>query len=62
MVNALLLRVHQSGHLAEITDVQKELVKEALDYYKTIRDDIKQHIHTGRWELPIMMITGLLWR
>ena len=41
MVNALLLRVHQSGHLAEITDVQKELVKEALDYYKTIRDDIK---------------------
>ena len=41
MVNALLLRVHQSGHLAEITDVQKELVKEALDFYKTIRDDIK---------------------
>ena len=42
MVNAILLRIHQSGHLAEITDVQKGLVKEALDYYKTIRGDIRQ--------------------
>lgn len=42
MVNAMLFRIHQSGHLAEITDVQKGLVKEALDYYKTIRGDIRQ--------------------
>lgn len=42
MVNAILLRIHQSGHLAKITDVQKDLVKEALDYYKTIRGDIRQ--------------------
>ena len=42
MVNAILLRIHQSGHLAEITDVQKDLVKEALDYYKMIRGDIRQ--------------------
>ncbi len=41
MVNALLLRVHQSGHLAELSKERKELVTEALTYYKTIRQDIK---------------------
>jgi alpha-galactosidase len=41
MVNAMLLRIHQSGHLAEISGERKELVKEALNYYKTIRKDIK---------------------
>lgn len=41
MVNAMLLRVHQSGHLAEITEIQKGLVKEGLDYYKSIREDIR---------------------
>ncbi|MGO4545191.1 glycoside hydrolase family 36 protein [Paenibacillus sp. 2TAB23] len=40
MVNALLLRVHQSGHLAELSPRRRELVKEALDYYKAIRSDI----------------------
>lgn len=40
MVNALLLRVHQSGHLAELEPHRRKLVKEALDYYKTIRSDI----------------------
>jgi alpha-galactosidase len=40
MVNALLLRVHQSGHLAELSPRRRELVKEALDYYKRIRGDI----------------------
>ena len=41
MVNAMLLRIHQSGHLAELSTERKALVKEALDYYKTIRQDIK---------------------
>lgn len=40
MVNALLLRVHQSGHLAELSPRRRVLVKEALDYYKIIRGDI----------------------
>ncbi|OMF37317.1 alpha-galactosidase [Paenibacillus sp. FSL H8-0548] len=40
MVNALLLRVHQSGHLAELSPRRRSLVKEALDYYKKIRGDI----------------------
>ena len=42
MVNALLLRIHQSGHLAQISPERKELVKEGLDYYKTIRNDLKE--------------------
>ena len=42
MVNALLLRVHQSGHLAELSPRRTALVKEALDYYKSIRKDIPE--------------------
>ena len=42
MVNALLLRIHQSGHLAEIDPARKALVREALDLYKTIRGDIRE--------------------
>ena len=42
MINALLLRVHQSGHLAELSPRRRELVKEALDYYKQIRKDIPE--------------------
>ncbi|MHB8128236.1 MAG: glycoside hydrolase family 36 protein [Mobilitalea sp.] len=41
MVNAMLLRIHQSGHLAQINQERKILVKEALDYYKSMRQDIK---------------------
>ena len=41
MINAMLLRIHQSGHLAKISPDRKALVKEALDYYKTMRADIK---------------------
>ncbi|ADL52223.1 glycoside hydrolase family 36 protein [Clostridium cellulovorans] len=42
MINAMLLRIHQSGHLAKISEERKVLVKEALDYYKTMRLDIKK--------------------
>ncbi len=41
MINAMLLRIHQSGHLAEISQERFALVKEGLDYYKTIRENIK---------------------
>ncbi|MCC3376068.1 glycoside hydrolase family 36 protein [Cohnella sp. REN36] len=40
MVNAMLLRVHQSGHLAELSPRRRALVKEALDYYRAMRGDI----------------------
>lgn len=51
MVNALLLRVHQSGHLAELEPRRRELVKEALDYYKSIRGHIPQA--TPFWPLGL---------
>lgn len=52
MVNALLLRVHQSGHLAELSPRRRELVKEALDYYKTIRADIPKALPFWPLGLP----------
>ncbi len=51
MVNSLLLRIHQSGHLARLSKERGSLVKEALDYYKTIRQDIK--IATPFWPLGL---------
>lgn len=41
MVNAMLLRIHQSGHLAELTPERLALVTEGITYYKRIRQDIK---------------------
>lgn len=42
MVNALLLRVHQSGHLAEMDGERLALVKEGISYYKKIRSRIRE--------------------
>lgn len=52
MVNAMLLRVHQSGHVAELSPRRRALVKEALDYYKTIRGDIPQALPFWPLGLP----------
>jgi alpha-galactosidase len=52
MVNTLLLRVHQSGHLAELSPRRRELVKEALDYYKSIRKDIPEALPFWPLGLP----------
>lgn len=41
MVNALLLRIHQSGHLPQLSAERSALVKEGIDYYKGIRGDIR---------------------
>ena len=41
MVNAMLLRIHQSGHLAQLSQERFQLVKEGIDCYKQIRKDIK---------------------
>jgi len=40
MVNSMLLRIHQSGHLAELSTRRFELVKEGIALYKTFRSDI----------------------
>ncbi|KAA8999699.1 alpha-galactosidase [Paenibacillus spiritus] len=52
MVNALLLRVHQSGHLAELSPRRRALVKEALDVYKRIRSDIPEALPFWPLGLP----------
>ncbi|MDO3410077.1 alpha-galactosidase [Saccharibacillus sp. CPCC 101409] len=52
MVNALLLRVHQSGHLAELSAPRRELVREALDVYKSIRGDIRESLPFWPLGLP----------
>jgi len=44
MVNAMLLRIHQSGHLAQMPEERTMLVKEGIEYYKKIRQDIKQSV------------------
>ena len=41
MINAMLLRIHQSGHLAQLPAERLALVKEGIACYKTIRQDIK---------------------
>lgn len=42
MVSAMLLRIHQSGHLAEISPDRFSLVKEGIQCYKSIRGDINK--------------------
>lgn len=42
MVNAMLLRIHQSGHMVDIDDARFALVKEGIATYKTLRADIPQ--------------------
>lgn len=51
MVNAILLRIHQSGHLVNLSQERMGYVKEALDYYKVIRKDIKNAL--PYWPLGI---------
>lgn len=41
MVNALLRRIHQSGHLARLSPENFALVKEGISVYKRIRTDIR---------------------
>ncbi len=41
MVNSMLCRIHQSGHLAELAPEALELVKEGIQTYKQIRQDIR---------------------
>jgi alpha-galactosidase len=55
MVNSLLLRIHQSGHLAEISASRLSLVKEAIACYKTIRHHIPQS--TPLWPLGLPRFT-----
>lgn len=44
MVNALLLRIHQSGHIPQLSEERRAMVKEGINYYKAIRKDIKNAV------------------
>lgn len=44
MVNAMLLRIHQSGYLNRISPQRLALVKEGLQCYRKIRKDIKDSL------------------
>ena len=44
MVNAMLMRIHQSGHLARLSEENKGLIREAIAYYKRIRPLIKESV------------------
>ncbi|MBQ6633637.1 MAG: alpha-galactosidase [Ruminococcus sp.] len=44
MINAMLMRIHQSGHLANIDDERLALVRQGLDIYKRIRKDIREAV------------------
>lgn len=44
MVNAMLLRIHQSGHLGKLPEEQLNVVKEGIGVYKSIRMDIKDSV------------------
>jgi len=42
MVNAILLRIHQSGHLAEMSDERMKYIKEGISYHKKISKELKE--------------------
>ncbi len=44
MVNSMLGRIHQSGHLAELSAERTQLVKEGIACYKKIRAKIKESV------------------
>jgi alpha-galactosidase len=52
MVSALLLRVHQSGRLHEISSASLQLVKEGIALYKRIRPDIPEGLPFWPLGLP----------
>ena len=38
----MLLRIHQSGHLADLDETRFDLVREGISYYKSIRHQIRE--------------------
>ena len=54
MVNAMLLRIHQSGHLANLSPERFAVVREGIAYYKSIRRLIPQALPLWPLDLPRM--------
>ena len=51
MINAMLLRIHQSGHLSKLSDEHQQLVKDGISVYKQFRKEIPLSIPI--WPLGI---------
>lgn len=52
MVNAMMMRIHQSGHLANLTRQALALVKEGIACYKTYRTELPEAIPFWPLGLP----------
>jgi len=52
MINALLMRVHQSGKLSDLNPENRNLVKQALDFYRHYRLDIPRSVPFWPLGLP----------
>ena len=61
MINAMLMRVHLSGHLAEISPERRALIKEGINYYKSIRRDIKEGLPVWPLGLPTFQDPWVSW-
>lgn len=53
MVNAMLLRIHQSGHLANLSAERFGLVREGIELYKKIRSDIRNSLPVWPTGIPV---------
>ncbi len=58
MVSTMLIRIFQSGHLAEITPEGFDMVAEGISVYKKIRKDIKPDFRSIRRECPTFPTAG----
>ena len=54
MVNAMLCRIHQSGNVADLSEECAEIVREAIAYYKSIRDDIRSSLPIWPLGFPLV--------
>jgi alpha-galactosidase len=52
MVSALLLRIHQSGHLADLAPARFQAVADGIAVYKQIRPRIAKALPRWPWGLP----------
>lgn len=53
MINSLLFRIHQSGHLANLSPERFLLVKKGIKLYKSIREEIKTGLPFWPLGLPV---------
>lgn len=52
MVNVMLMRIHQSGHLGKLGEDRLALIREGIDYYKSYRHLIKESVPVWPMGMP----------